>query len=267
MYRKFALWTMIFIVSLAIIIMFLPDWINPGPLSKGHEKIDDECFACHVILHGPASELCMVCHKPEEIGSNKSGNARFHQQLTKQDCNACHSDHKGRAAAAASGGFNHELLKPETKANCIACHTAPKNTLHAKAETRCHQCHSLKKWKPATFDHTRLFRFDRHHPSDCVSCHMDQTYAKYTCYNCHEHSPAKVRREHLEEGIRDFDTCSTCHCSGDEDEAERIWTNLKRRDYHQRQYNRPSAPVNRYEPTNRNGYRHNDDDDDDDDHH
>jgi hypothetical protein len=45
-------------------------------------------------------------------------------------------------------------------------------------------------------------------------------YKKYTCYGCHEHTPAKIKREHLEEGIRNFDNCVECHRSGDKDEAK-----------------------------------------------
>jgi hypothetical protein len=45
-------------------------------------------------------------------------------------------------------------------------------------------------------------------------------YKKYTCYGCHEHTPANIRREHVEEGIRNFDNCVECHRSGDKDEAK-----------------------------------------------
>ena len=31
------------------------------------------------------------------------------------------------------------------------------------------------------------------------------------CYGCHEHTPAKIRAEHQEEGIRDFEKYVDCH--------------------------------------------------------
>lgn len=31
------------------------------------------------------------------------------------------------------------------------------------------------------------------------------------CHGCHEHKEAKVRAEHLDEGIRDFRNCVECH--------------------------------------------------------
>lgn len=41
-------------------------------------------------------------------------------------------------------------------------------------------------------------------------------YSRYTCYGCHEHTPDNIRREHIEEGIRDFDNCVECHRNADE---------------------------------------------------
>jgi len=56
----------------------------------------------------------------------------------------------------------------------------------------------------------------------CSRCHENNDYKKYTCYGCHEHSRSNIREEHLEEGIRDFENCTECHRSPDEDEAERL---------------------------------------------
>ncbi len=53
------------------------------------------------------------------------------------------------------------------------------------------------------------------------TCHVGNDYKRYTCYGCHEHTPAKVRAEHEEEGIRDFENCVKCHRSGDKESAER----------------------------------------------
>ena len=55
------------------------------------------------------------------------------------------------------------------------------------------------------------------------TCHIDNDYSNYTCYGCHEHSRSKIREEHVEEGIYDYENCVECHRSGDEDEAECIW--------------------------------------------
>jgi hypothetical protein len=53
----------------------------------------------------------------------------------------------------------------------------------------------------------------------CATCHPSG-FVSYTCYGCHEHDPASVRSEHLEEGISNFENCVSCHPTGQEDEAE-----------------------------------------------
>ena len=83
--------------------------------------------------------------------------------------------------------------------------------------------HTQEAWLPATFEHEKYFRFDRHHDTDCATCHVNNDYGSYTCYGCHEHSRSKIRAEHVEEGIYQYENCVECHRSGDEDEAERIW--------------------------------------------
>jgi hypothetical protein len=57
---------------------------------------------------------------------------------------------------------------------------------------------------------------DGDHNASCVTCHVRNDYSRYTCYGCHEHTPANIRRKHLEEGIRKFDNCVECHRSADE---------------------------------------------------
>lgn len=76
-------------------------------------------------------------------------------------------------------------------------------------------------WRPATFAHERYFRFNRDHTTACATCHVDNVYADYTCYGCHEHSRSGIRSEHAEEGIRDYENCVKCHRSGDEHDTDR----------------------------------------------
>jgi len=105
---------------------------------------------------------------------------------------------------------------------------------------------------PATFEHEKYFRFDRHHDTECITCHVNNDYGNYTCYGCHEHSRSKIRGEHVEEGIYDYENCVDCHRSGDEDEAERIWQSRR----FEKRTGRPFNP-NGYE---RAKHHHRDDD-------
>lgn len=52
------------------------------------------------------------------------------------------------------------------------------------------------------------------HAEACVR----NDHSTYTCCGCHGHTPDKIRREHIEEGIRDFKDCVECHRSADEDD-------------------------------------------------
>ncbi|MDP6342043.1 MAG: cytochrome c3 family protein [Alphaproteobacteria bacterium] len=220
--------TLLFAAGLAIVLWAPDALVNPGALIKGHDKIAGDCFKCHTPLLGPSNGKCVACHKVTEIGLKKAKKVRFHQLLTEQRCTGCHTDHVGKAAAKATRTFDHGLLEPAWRTSCHECHAKPADTLHKNVAVRCQSCHVPDKWRPATFDHRRYFRFDRDHPDDCGSCHLGDRYDRYTCYDCHEHSEADVREEHLEEGIRDFRNCSECHRSADEDEAERIWRRKRR---------------------------------------
>ena len=114
------------------------------------------------------------------------------------------------------GQFDHSLLKQATLTQCQTCHQTPTDALHKQVTGNCQQCHSQQKWTPATFDHAKYFVLDKDHNATCVTCHERNDYSRYTCYGCHEHSEQKIRREHIEEGIRDFNNCVECHRNADE---------------------------------------------------
>jgi len=168
------------------------------------------------------AEIGLVTSKGVPIAKEKK-NVAFHQKLLEEDCVACHSDHKGVMAFRPISRFSHDLLEPALQEQCDSCHANPGDALHTKIKGNCAQCHHLAGWTPATFEHDDFFRFDRHHDTECETCHMDNDYSSYTCYGCHEHSRSKIREEHREEGIYDYENCVECHRSGDEDEAKRVW--------------------------------------------
>jgi hypothetical protein len=199
--------------------------VGPGKLIPGHKDLEADCFACHAALTGAASERCVACHKPAEIGRLTSTgqplakpltSTPFHQKLVSEDCVACHSDHAGVKRFRTYGGFNHALLKKETRDLCHDCHKSPTDSLHRQITGNCGQCHGQEKWLPATFDHNKYFELDRDHNDRCVTCHVRNDYDRYTCYGCHEHSQDNIRRKHVKEGIRDYDNCVECHRNADE---------------------------------------------------
>jgi hypothetical protein len=192
--------------------------------------IDIKCFDCHTEHNGLSREnatlkfrhdvlaielqnQCSKCHTPQKPSDD------IHKMLT-MECSNCHSN-----SAWKPSHFKHELLG-ERKSECRSCHEnkKPSDVLHKSfgRTIQCAQCHTADGWKPSTFNHTKYFRFDNNHPSECASCHeVNKTFEKYTCYNCHEHRPDKIEKEHLKEGIRNFTNCVECHRSGNKEEAER----------------------------------------------
>jgi len=199
--------------------------VSPGPVVKAHAAIGTDCFACHKPWHGAAAALCIECHAVPDIGLRTTKGAviahasttlrmktAFHQGLIAQDCMACHTDHQGpRLAQLSRRSFSHVLLRPDIRQQCEGCHRKPADSLHRKITGDCQACHRQEAWKPATFDHSKRFVLDRDHDTECATCHVNNDYAAYTCYGCHEHTRANIRAEHEKEGIREFANCVECH--------------------------------------------------------
>lgn len=212
--------------AVAIAAFIVPEYmIAPGKVITDHQHIANDCFACHTPLLGTSNQKCIACHKPADIGRRTTTGTPiqaaqlrppFHQFLREDNCLACHTDHAGVMRLQASQKFAHAMLEPETRRACTSCHTPPKDSLHVKVRSECSTCHRDTAWIPATFDHRKYFILDRDHDVACATCHRQNDFSQYTCYGCHEHTRATIRREHLEEGIRDFDNCVTCHRSADE---------------------------------------------------
>ena len=197
--------------------------ISPGALVPAHAEIATDCFACHAPLRGAVTERCVACHALPEIGLQTSKGAAlpkptiktsFHQELVEQNCMACHSDHAGpKLTQHSRKPFSHALLRTATRDRCESCHKVPADTFHRQMKGNCAQCHSPQGWKPATFAHDKLFVLDQNHNASCVSCHTGNDFSRYTCYGCHDHTVANVRRKHQEEGIQNFENCVECHRS------------------------------------------------------
>lgn len=158
----------------------------------------------HSMLHTDVRKACASCHvKPADD---------LHRPLT-ANCSSCH-----RIGAWKPAQFSHASLPKAALAQCQTCHRKPDDRMHRQFNSGCASCHATKAWEPSTFRHSRYFVLDKDHNADCATCHtgaMDAfgatDFKKYTCYGCHEHSAAKIRRKHLDEGIRDFGNCVKCH--------------------------------------------------------
>ena len=210
------------------------DTCHRSPGDALHQKVMWNCSQCHTLESWiPATfeheEYFRSVGNKECTGCHREPDDRLHRQL-KGNCDTCHSLDKWKPATLEHEYYFGSVGNKE----CTGCHLEPDDHLHRQLKGKCDTCHSLDKWKPATFDHDKYFRFDKDHQTECVTCHVNNDYAHYTCYGCHEHSRSGIRKEHVKEGIKDYENCVECHRSGDEDEAERIWKSKRggyRRDH------------------------------------
>ncbi len=239
------------------------------PFDKDHLA---DCVSCHQNNNYKAYN-CYGCHDHQQ--------AKVEQEHEKagiysyQNCILCHpngniEEAKGMLKSirdqhalinrTTERGFSqtewkrkpaHNPLNSRSINNCISCHRSPFDNMHQTGNQNCNPCHTTDRWRPATLDHAQYFRFDKHHGPDCAACHQNNNYREYTCYRCHEHSPGNIEEEHREEGIRNYQDCSACHPSSDEDEAKRIfrsgrhqnrsWNGVDREVYFRNKGNRESG--------------------------
>ncbi len=211
------------LVALAFVYPHL--MVGPGPLTASHIELTTDCFACHTPLRGATTDRCIACHKLPDIGlrttkgttivNSKPVRVAFHQELKDSNCMACHSDHAGpKLTQRSRKSFSHAMLPVATRDRCESCHKAPTDTLHTQMTGNCAQCHKPQAWKPATFEHDKFFVLDKDHNTTCMTCHTRNNYKQYTCYGCHEHTPANIQAEHREEvGTENLDNCVRCHSS------------------------------------------------------
>ncbi|HJV62366.1 MAG TPA: cytochrome c3 family protein [Albitalea sp.] len=179
------------------------------------ELIEQDCMACHSDHQGP--KLTKRSRKPfshvllKETVRGRCSSCHAAPKDTvhrdfKVECGQCH-----RSTAWKPAQFDHALLPPAVLDRCSGCHNPPTDRLHRQVQGSCKACHKTEAWKPATFDHDKHFVLDRDHQASCETCHTNNDHSRYTCYGCHEHSQAKVRAEHVEEGIANFENCVECH--------------------------------------------------------
>lgn len=204
--------------------------LMPGPVIRGHAKLEQECANCHVRFDKAAQDrLCLDCHK--EVARDVRDRRGHHGRIRIESCRACHTDHKGRDALIAvvdDKAFDHSktdfaLVGAHVRVACRSCHqpgvkfrAAPAdcNGCHRKDDkhrgtlgTRCADCHGETRWKEVRFDHgkTRFPLTLKHVDVPCAKCHLDNAFkdTPSTCSGCHRKDDR--HKGHLGE------KCDTCH--------------------------------------------------------
>jgi hypothetical protein len=207
--------------------------LSPGPLTEAHAEIEGDCLACHTPLRGTPAAKCISCHPLDSVGiqrrslvqpaSRRPALAGMHKSFAKVDCGECHTDHEGSDPAQATKAFSHDALSLKLRQRCVGCHEGerPADDLHRQAEDDCAACHTTRAWTPASFKHDEYFVLDRDHQTRCVTCHTQPgRFKDYTCYGCHEHTPAGMEEKHREERVTNLRDCVRCHRSAARHEGE-----------------------------------------------
>jgi hypothetical protein len=216
-----------------------------------HAELSSNCAACHAPPWsgtGMASR-CLTCHT--DVARQLDTQTPLHGRLTQgMGCRSCHTEHKGAHAFLTNmAAFDHDCTNfqltgkhrlvecrschqtasyKDTPRNCAACHAEPdvhmgRFKLDAKgAATDCMHCHSTHSWRGAAYTHVFPINHGaRGRKTSCVTCHnaaKEQLTAKdfvnYTCYNCHEHQPARMEQIHARRKIAKLENCASCHRTG-----------------------------------------------------
>ncbi|NWG35699.1 MAG: cytochrome c3 family protein [Chloroflexi bacterium] len=167
-----------------------------------------DCYSCHRQddeHNGQLGTDCAACHNPSDWENATFDHSRSNFPLTGAHVNvACERCHTGGQFKGLSTA-------------CVACHAEP--AFHAGLfDTDCAACHNTAAWAPAQFNGPHAFPLNHGGGATCATCHPSG-FTTYTCYGCHEHNETKIRSEHLEEGISNFQDCMRCHPTGQEHEG------------------------------------------------
>ena len=194
------------------------------PLTGKHAGV--KCQDCHKdgTFKG-TPQNCVDCHQKDDAHKGQFGT----------DCAGCHNttswpdaqfDHSkttfpltGKHAGVKCQDCHKDGTFKGTSTQCVACHADP--TFHKGAfGTACADCHTAAGWQPATFNQRHTFPIDHGErgTSSCRTCHPDNVKA-YTCYGCHEHTPAETIARHAEEVRGDISDCVKCHPTGQKEEG------------------------------------------------
>jgi Outer membrane cytochrome MtrC/MtrF-like, domains II/IV len=177
---------------------------SPGPLSKAHAFLENNCNACHTPVAGVTASNCIVCHANNDSILQRQPTA-FHADIS--SCSECHIEHRGlsqrpsgmdhnaltdiglrqldnntdpdsedRAAlrqlkhflredSSPSPLINPDLTAKEKTLNCATCHKNDDRHFELFGSD-CASCHSASAWTIPQYRHPSPASMD------CAQCHQ-----------------------------------------------------------------------------------------------
>jgi Cytochrome c3 len=201
------------------------------PLIGAHTAL--LCIECHAgAPEGNFSRqdiACVSCHQQDLAQATTPD----HQaQGWIERCDRCHIP-----TTWAGAGFSHAFFKLSgghgglqctdchvggsftgTPGSCVGCHltayqatTAPDHQA-AGFSTQCAQCHTIKGWQGAVFDHSSFPLTGEHAGAACADCHPGGLYkgTPSSCFACHQVDyETTANPDHAAAGYGK--QCQTCH--------------------------------------------------------
>ena len=206
-----------------------------------HAAIAGDCQQCHLAWRGIAAERCEQCHTAV-AGQRQTGDGLHGRFQENDQCQLCHTDHQGAAAAITQislSQFDHErsttfslnqhqVTYTNVPLVCADCHQAGEYTA---VSVECQTCHAsddaafMKQHTTlfgadclachdgldsmAQFDHTLVFVLDGSHTTvECLDCHLNQTFREEVraCAACHGEPTVHAGQFGVD--------CVRCHTSG-----------------------------------------------------
>lgn len=196
------------LVIVLILLLFTNLWqkpSNPGPVSKYHAFIENDCQACHRPGMSINPNKCLACHANDPY-LPQSQRTRFHEYIG--ECAQCHVEHLGRdkmpiqmqhgaivdilkwqmdtigkdqgkmssaeikdikniinTVGAKISMSRPYVTKKEAALNCITCHSS-EDVHHGYFGPDCTVCHSTTKW------HVPNYRHPLEGTKNCGECHV-----------------------------------------------------------------------------------------------
>lgn len=171
---------------------------EPGPLSRFHAKLKDNCQNCHNPYTGISRDQCVTCHASNSVLLGKQ-NTAFHGSIS--SCTGCHFEHLGESASITKMDHTHltfvaknmQIIRKSQGNELISFLRSIKPDYHESSETMnkqldCASCHSNQD------RHRSLFG------SDCSTCHNTSKWSigafrhpspnSRECSQCHQAPPS-----------------------------------------------------------------------------
>lgn len=165
---------------------------NVGEISGAHKAFGTGCKNCHETAFVPVrSTACLSCH--QAIGQHADPHMSPAVDLTKERCESCHHEHKGRT-----------LATKDDQSDCVSCHADLKNSA---PETKPKNVHDFgtdhPEFSPSLVQDPvthALARFALDDKNAVDNSHLKFTHMTHLKLD-------KVKKAGAEKGS----TCATCH--------------------------------------------------------